>query len=376
MSSVVNVKLRKSSDESYNIVIRHGLSKTLARQIRSDGFGKKYCVITDSNTQKIFGKKLLSQFKGLGAEADIVVFNSGEWNKNLGTVSEILEKMQKAKFDRKDCVIALGGGIVGDIAGFAASIYLRGINFVQVPTTLLAMADSSVGGKTGVNLSGGKNSAGTFNQPKKVYICPEFLRTLPENELRNGMAEVVKHAIVFDAKFFAFLEKNLGKIMGLNPKTLEFVIKRNCELKARVVEKDERESNYRRVVNYGHTIGHALEVLGNYRGLSHGEAISIGMVCEAKISHQLGIMKFSEVERIAELLHKIGLPTLLHDIDPHKIIDASAKDKKAVFGKVYYSLPAKIGQMAKKGKEFGIEVKGETALNALECCYDNCACCC
>src|SRR3989344_1328483 len=139
MSSVVNVKLRKSSDESYNIVIRHGLSKTLARQIRSDGFGKKYCVITDSNTQKIFGKKLLSQFKGLGAEADIVVFNSGEWNKNLGTVSEILEKMQKAKFDRKDCVIALGGGIVGDIAGFAASIYLRGINFVQVPTTLLAM---------------------------------------------------------------------------------------------------------------------------------------------------------------------------------------------------------------------------------------------
>src|SRR3989344_1529153 len=376
MSTVVKVKLSRKIDDSYAIVIGSGLSKSLGKQIVRDGFGGKYCIITDSNTQKIFGKKLLSQLRSAGAHAQMIVFSGGEENKNISSVEKILEQMLAKGFGRRDCIVALGGGIVGDVAGFAASVYLRGINFVQVPTTLLAMVDSSIGGKTGVNLSEGKNSAGAFYQPKKVYICPELLKTLPENEMRNGMSEIVKHAIMFDAKFFAYLEKNLGKIMKLDSKTLEYVIKRNCELKAKVVEKDELESNFRRVVNYGHTIGHALEVLTGYKGMSHGEAISIGMVSEAVIAYEMGLMKAHDIYKIANLLHKIGLPIDLPNIEMESILSATRKDKKAVSGKAYYSLPAGIGKATRSKGQYGIEVSDEMVRNSLGCCDDNCSCCC
>ncbi len=365
MTSLVKVNLKKKSGESHEILIKTGMSGRLAKEILRGNFGNKYCIITDSNTREIFGNGLLAQFRSAKAHSDIISFPSGEQNKNMQTVERILEQMLEKGFDRKDCVVALGGGIVGDVAGFTASIYLRGINFVQVPTTLLAMVDSGIGGKTGVNLSLGKNSAGTFAQPKKVYICPELLKTLPENEIRNGMAEVVKHAVIFDKIFFSFLEKNSQKLLLLEPKILEKVIKRNCELKAKVVEKDEHESNYRRVVNYGHTIGHALEVLGNYKNLSHGEAISIGMVCEARIACALGLMKEIEVQKISELLHKIGLPVTLPDFPQEDILSATRKDKKAVSGKVYYSLPRAIGKMANRKGQFGIEVSDKTVFDSL-----------
>tara|TARA_Y100000310_G_scaffold345709_1_gene468609 strand:+ start:12441 stop:13553 length:1113 start_codon:yes stop_codon:yes gene_type:complete len=364
----VRVNLKKKVDDGYDILIEAGLSKKLAQKIVKDNFGNSYCIVTDSNMKRIFGKKLLRQFKKTKVKADIVSFPAGEKNKNLKTVGKILDQMLAKGFDRKSCVIALGGGIAGDIAGFAASTYLRGIRFVQVPTTLLAMVDSSIGGKTGVNLSKGKNSVGTFTQPQKVYVCPEFLDSLGPREIRNGLAEVVKHAVLRDAEFFDYLDKNVQKLMVCDKKTLVKVIRTNCEIKARVVEKDEKEGNYRRIVNFGHTIGHAIEILGNYKVHGHGEAVSIGMVVESEISKELGLLKESEVQKIEKLLHKIGLPVRIpkgKKYSLNKIFELTKSDKKTIGGKVYYSLPEKIGKMHSKKADFGTKVDKKIVMKSL-----------
>jgi len=364
----VKVNLKKKVDCSYDILIQAGLSKNLARQIVKDNFGNSYCIITDSNMKRIFGKKLLKQFKKTKMNADIISFSAGEKNKNLKTVEKILDQMLAKGFDRKSCVVALGGGIVGDIAGFCAATYKRGIRFVQVPTTLLAMVDSSIGGKTGVNLSRGKNSVGTFTQPKRVYVCPEFLDSLAPKEIRNGLAEVVKHAVLRDAKFFDYLDKNVQKLLVCDKKTLVKVVKRNCEIKAKVVEKDEKEGNYRRIVNFGHTIGHAIEILGNYNMHGHGEAVAIGMVVESEISKGLGLLKENEVYRIEKLLHKIGLPTRIpkgKKYSLNKIFELTKSDKKTISGKVYYSLPEKIGKMHSEKGDFGTKADKKIIMKAL-----------
>ncbi|HZX20257.1 MAG TPA: 3-dehydroquinate synthase [archaeon] len=367
----VKVNLKNKINESYEILIEHGLSKRLASQIVKDNFGNAYCIISDSNVAKFFGKKLLKQFRAKKAKAELLSFSPGEKNKNLRTVEMLLEKMLEREFDRKACVIALGGGISGDVAGFVASIYLRGVSYVHIPTTLLAMVDSSVGGKTGVDLSHGKNSAGTFCQPKKVYICPEFLDSLSRKELSNGLSEVVKHSVIGDKKFFVFLEKNIEKILKKDKKLLSKIIELNCKQKARIVEKDEKEGNYRRVVNYGHTIGHAIEILGNYKEFGHGEAISIGMVVEAQMSKELGFLKQNDVEKIRNLLERTGLPVKVpreKKISFKKILAATKKDKKRVSGKTYYSLPTKIGAMYSKKSFYGLAISDSDVLKALRKC--------
>jgi len=258
---------------------------------------------------------------------------------------------------------------VGDLAGFVAATYLRGVNFIQVPTTLLAMVDSSVGGKTGVNLSKGKNSFGAFYQPKKVYVCPEFLKKLPKPEIKNGLSEVVKHAIIKDKEFFNYLEQNYKKLLSVDSKIMSQVIKRNCEIKSRVVEKDEKESNYRQIVNYGHTIGHALEVLGNYKKFKHGEAISIGMIVEARISQKIGYLNEKEVDRIKKLLHNIGLPVKVpkdSKFSIKKIMNATQKDKKAVAGNVYYALPKSIGKTLSRNGKYVVKAPNSAILRSLE----------
>ncbi|MCR4335819.1 MAG: 3-dehydroquinate synthase [archaeon] len=364
----VKVNLKKKIDDGYDILIETGLSKKLAETIANDNFGNSYCIVTDSNMERIFGKKLLQQFKKIKVKADIVSFPAGEKNKNLKTAEKILNQMLAKGFDRKSCVVALGGGIAGDVAGFCAATYLRGIKFVQVPTTLLAMVDSSIGGKTGVNLSKGKNSVGTFTQPQRVYVCPEFLDSLPQREIRNGLAEVVKHAVLRDAEFFDYLDKNVQKLLVCDKKILVKVVMKNCEIKARVVEKDEKEGNYRRIVNFGHTIGHAIEILGNYKIHGHGEAIAIGMVVESEISKELGLLKESEVEKIEKLLHKIGLPTRVpkgKNYDLNRIFELTKSDKKTISGKVYYSLPEKIGKMYSKKGNFGNQVDKNIVMKAL-----------
>ncbi len=372
----VIVRLRKKIDESYGISIGNYSLAQLAAEIAKDGFGNSYCIVCDSNVKKLFGTRLLHELRKKKLEAGIVSFEAGERNKSLRNVEAVLGEMLSMGFDRKSCVIALGGGISGDLAGFAASVYLRGINFVQVPTTLLAMVDSSIGGKTGVNLALGKNTVGSFAQPKKVYASTQFIKSLPKNEFSNGMAEVVKQAVLNDAKFFSFLENNAGKILAREPKVMAEVIRKNCELKARVVEKDEKEANYRRVLNLGHTIGHAIETLGEYKAHSHGEAVSIGIVVENRIAAMLGLLKGEEECRVSMLLHEFGLPTELPDYAPEKILALTKKDKKAVSGKVKYSLPVAIGKMYSRKGEYGVFVDDKTVLEALRCGDDCCSCCC
>lgn len=361
----VKVELRKKIDESYDVIIEDGKSKMLAKEIIKGGFGRKYFIITDSNVERIIGKRLLAQFAKEKTIAKMVSFPAGEKSKNMQTVSRLAEKMLLLGFDRKDCIIALGGGVAGDIAGFTASIYMRGINLVQVPTTLLAMVDSSIGGKTGVDSALSKNSIGSFKQPKKVYACIEFLQSLPKKELINGMSEVVKHAVITDKGLFKFIEKNRKKILLLDNKTMAFLVKRNCEIKGNVVEKDEKEENLRKILNYGHTIGHAIENLGNYSRLAHGEAVSIGMIAEAKISKALGLMSEAEVERIRKLLEKIGLPAKLPNYGLKKIIEKTHSDKKAIGSRVFYALPERIGKMHSINGKFAIPVQDSIVLNAL-----------
>ena len=363
----VRVKLSTRADNSYNIIIAKNLFPALARSISRDNFGSRYCIITDSNVAKIFGNRLLKQFNGLGIKCDLISFPAGEKSKNLKTAGKILEKMASIGLDRKSCVIALGGGVAGDIAGFAAAIYLRGINFVQVPTTLLAMADSGIGGKTGGNLGAGKNLCGSFHQPKKVYMCTEALSTLQKREMRNGLAEVVKHAVIFDRDFFGFIEQNLERVMSLEDGIIVKLVKRNCELKSKVVEMDEKESNLRKALNFGHTIGHAVEALGNYKKYSHGQAVSIGMACEGQIARGIGIMPERDAGRIRALLQKIGLPVRL-EYGAQETLEAARSDKKADGGKLHYALAKSIGRMHTEGGKFAVHVDDGIVKKVLEGC--------
>jgi len=364
----IKVNLKRVVDDSYSILIGEFSLKKIAKEIVKEK-NSSYCIITDSNLKKIYGTKLLIELRKNKVNAELISFPAGEQNKNLLTFEKIHEEMISKGFDRKSCVIALGGGITGDLAGFVASSYMRGVSLIQIPTTLLSMVDSSVGGKTGVNLSKGKNSVGSFYQPKKVIINTNFLSSLGHREIKSGLSEVVKYAIISDVKFFDFLEKNSEKALQLHKKTLEKVIKRTCELKARIVEKDEKEQGMRKILNFGHTIGHALEVLGKYSKFNHGEAIAIGMICEAKISNSLGFIKKEEVEKIINLFEKIGLPTkILKSFNSKKIVSLTKKDKKSFSGNSVYSLPSKIGKMITIKKNYSIIVKDSIALKVVEEC--------
>lgn len=364
----VIVSLRAGRSSSYGILIKRGLSRGLASKIARDMHASSYCIITDSRVEKVFGRKLLAQFRKAGEKARMLAFPVGEKSKGMRTVEKMIGGMLASGADRKSCVVALGGGVVGDVAGFCAAVYMRGIRCVQVPTTLLAMVDSSVGGKTGVDMPLAKNSVGAFLQPEAVYICPELLRSLPEKELRNGLAEVVKHAVIADAKLFAYLERNHGEMLSVKSSAIERVIARSCGIKARVVMEDERESNLRRTLNFGHTIGHALETLGNYARLGHGEAVSIGMAVEAEISCALGIMPRRDAARLIRLLSRIGLPVKVRGYRASDILRAARRDKKAVSGKVLYSLPRRIGVMHSVKGRYGTLVPDRVAARAIRVC--------
>lgn len=362
----IKVNLRKMQDNSYNIYIENNAFSKIAGDLKKKPIGNRYAVITDSNVKSIFGKQLMKHLKRKGLDACMIDFPPGERNKRLKTIESIQEQMLAKGIDRGSAVIAFGGGVAGDVAGFAAASYMRGIPFIQLPTSLLAMVDSSVGGKVGVNLPSGKNSSGAFRQPEAVYIHLNALKSLPEREMRNGMAEVVKHAVMADKKLFSFLEKNVGKIMGRDMKILGKVIKRNCEIKGRIVEKDELEKNLRKTVNYGHTIGHALEVLTNYRKYSHGEAIAIGMNAAALISEKMDLMNSGDVERQRLLLERIGLPTKIpKNISNTRILVELKKDKKAINGVEKFVLPKKIGKMHSIKGNYALDVPKRIILGAL-----------
>ncbi len=357
----VKVNLNKTVDNSYEIIIGRNLLNKIPGELKKKPLGNNYLIITDSNIEKLFGRKLLQNLRKNGLKADIISLKPGEQSKNLKVFEQLQEKTHALGVDRKSAIIALGGGVVGDIAGFVAASYMRGINYIQIPTSLLADVDSSIGGKVAVDLSSGKNIVGAFHQPKKVYIDASLLKKLPQKELLNGMAEVIKHAAIADKTLFVFLERNMDKLLARDEKVLIDVIKRNCEIKGSIVERDEKEAGLRKIVNFGHTAGHAIETLTHYKKFTHGEAIAIGMCVAAKISADMKMISRKEAFRIVKLIENIGLPTQVPNIPTGKIINELKKDKKAVRGKAEFVLLSRLGKA-----EYGISVPEKTIKEAIE----------
>jgi 3-dehydroquinate synthase len=281
----------------------------------------------------------------VGIEPSVAVLRPGEATKSLPIASRLYDELVSLKADRHTAVVAIGGGVVGDLAGFVAATYARGVPLVMVPTTLLAQVDSSVGGKVGVNHPGAKNIVGAFHQPRGVWIDTETLRTLPDRELRCGLAEVVKYGIILDGAFFEELEGSVEAILGRDHLILRRIVARSCELKASVVSRDEREeTGLRAVLNFGHTIGHAIEAVAGYDGpYQHGEAVAVGMVAEARLAERLGWIGPEVVGRIRGLLDRLGLPTSAPGLEPTRLLEAMGRDKKNRRGRIRFVLPRSLG---------------------------------
>lgn len=330
---------------SYAITIEPGLIGTIAERIPSVSKFNLVGIITDRHVARRYLHVVQVQCKRAGLIPVSIILPPGERTKSWATIGKVLDVLAKHRFERKSILVALGGGVIGDITGFAAAIYQRGIPFVQVPTTLVAQVDSSVGGKTGVDHRLGKNLIGAFHQPAAVWVDPDVLQTLPKREWIAGLAEVIKYGIIEDAEFFACLEETMPKLLALDRASVIHAIKRSCEIKAQVVAEDERESDRRRILNYGHTIGHALESLGNYRSLIHGEAVGIGLVLEASLAHFLGYCDAGTVERIRRLVRAAGLSDRPTNRSATKIWAAMQHDKKVSQGKVVGVWPEAIGRV-------------------------------
>ncbi len=331
---IVEVKL---GDRTYPIHI--GVSLThIGDALKEKNFSGKVLVITNTTVGKLYGDMVTESLKNSGFETSITRIPDGEKYKTLETVNNLYQICMDNKLERNSLIVALGGGVVGDIAGFVAATFMRGIPFVQVPTTLLSQVDSSVGGKVGVNHPKSKNMIGAFYQPSMVYTDISTLKTLPEREFNAGLAEAIKYGVIRDKKYFTVLERDLMKIKSLHLERVEYTVWRACQLKKWVVELDEKEQGLRAILNFGHTIGHAIESATNYRVYLHGEAVSIGMVCAAKIALELELLDKMWVRRIEKILIRAGLP-IKHSIDVDKIIEQLVFDKKVQDGKVRFVLP-------------------------------------
>ena len=334
-------------DRSYAIKVGGGLMPRLGAECAALKLGRRCAVITDANVGRRFAKAALKSLSASGFEPVLVTVPAGEKSKRLAVVEKCHDQLAAHRLERKSFIVALGGGVVGDLAGFVAATYLRGVPFVQVPTTLLAQVDSSVGGKTGVNLTAGKNLVGAFYQPRLVLCDLDALKTLPKREYLSGLAEVIKYGVIYDAILFAQLERNLPKLLQREAAALRTVIARCCEIKAEVVGQDETESGLRAILNFGHTIGHAIENSSGYGKFLHGEAIAIGQVAAAKLSHEMLGLPSGELERIKKLLVRAGLPVKIRlDAARRKKLFAAMKlDKKVSAGEIKFVLAQKIGKV-------------------------------
>jgi 3-dehydroquinate synthase len=340
----VNVPL---GSRSYDIQIGEGLLAYLGKECARLGLGQRCAIITDTNVGPHYAKSAQSVLAQAGFDSFVVTVPAGETSKSLRTVQSCYDQLAAQRLERKSFIVALGGGVVGDLAGFVAATYLRGLTFVQVPTTLLAQVDSSVGGKVGVNLKAGKNLVGAFYQPRLVLCDLATLSTLPDREYRAGLAEVIKYGVIHDAAFFERLERDMSLLLGREPKTLTEVVARCCEIKGEVVGQDETEGGLRAILNFGHTIGHALEAVSHYGKYLHGEAISLGQIAAARLSAELLGFPQADVERIRVLLRRAGLPTLLllNADERPKLLAAMKLDKKVSNGEVKFVLARSIGHV-------------------------------
>ncbi|MBN2092388.1 3-dehydroquinate synthase [candidate division KSB1 bacterium] len=330
---------------SYPIYVESDSLKLIGKLAKEHHLGQKVAIITDVNVAKHYREDVESclqdeEFQVLG-----FILPAGEQTKNLKMADYLYEKLIEANFDRNSVIISLGGGVIGDLAGFVAATFMRGITFVQIPTTLLAQTDSSVGGKVGINHRLGKNLVGAFHQPKFVLIDPEVLKTLPQREIWSGLAEIVKYALISDAEFFDFLEDSLGDLALLkNMADVEMVIEHCCSIKASVVNQDEKESGLRRILNFGHTFGHAFEALTDYAVLRHGEAVALGMRGIIWLCKENQLLDEEEYNRIDNLLQRLRLPETVPDFNPKDALKKIYHDKKVIDGVLNLVLLKGIGK--------------------------------
>jgi 3-dehydroquinate synthase len=341
---VVKVALGR---RSYSIQIGSGLLGRLGRECRRLGLGRRCAVISDTHVASRYAAPALASLREGGFDPVLVKVRAGETAKSLKTVQSCYDRLAAHRLERKSFIVALGGGVVGDLAGFVAATYLRGIPFVQVPTTLLAQVDSSVGGKVGVNLEAGKNLVGAFHQPKLVLCDLDTLCTLPGRELKAGFAEVIKYGIIYDDRLFRQIEREFPELLALSPKPLSKIVACCCEIKAEVVSQDETESGLRAILNFGHTIGHAIENSVGYGIYLHGEAISIGQVGAAYLSHKLLGLAHRDVLRINNLFAAVGLPNriVLSPQQQRRVFHAMKVDKKISGGEIKLVLAERIGKV-------------------------------
>lgn len=355
----VNVEL---GDRSYPVLIGGGLLETVGAECARRVSGRRCAVISDSNVAPLYGGKVLASLEAAGFQPHLIAVQAGEKAKSLKVVQSGYDQLAELRLDRKSPVIALGGGVVGDLAGFLAATYMRGVPFIQIPTTLLAQVDSSVGGKVGVNLKAGKNLVGAFYQPKLVLCDLDTLNTLPARELSAGLAEVIKYGVIFDAAFFERLEKEMPRIMARDSEALAPVIARCCEIKAEVVGQDETESGLRAILNFGHTVGHAIEATAGYGKYLHGEAVAIGSAAAARLSQRVLGLPADDAARLVALQRAAGLPVSikLSALQRAKITHAMTLDKKSGGGEIKFVLARRLGQV-----EFGLKVPSETLQEVL-----------
>jgi 3-dehydroquinate synthase len=356
---LVDVRL---AERSYAIEIGTGNLPGLGRFVAEQCKCTHAVLVTDGHVEELHANRAAQSLADAGAAVDLLVVEPGEQTKSAASAAWLWEKLLEVGADRKSVVVAVGGGVVGDLAGFIAATYARGLAYFQVPTTLLAQVDSSVGGKVGINLPGAKNMVGAFWQPAGVLIDTEVLTTLPDREYRAGLAEVVKYGMILDSEFFGYLEAEAAHLAARQPDVLIATIARCCQLKADVVQQDEREeSGARAVLNYGHTFGHALEAVAGYGTWLHGEAVAIGMVCAARLAERLGRIKPDVARRQLALLKELGLPVELGDVDRDALLAAMARDKKVEHGRLRFVLPSRLGHVELVGDVAQAEVAAALA---------------
>lgn len=333
-------------DRSYQIVLGHGLLTELGKLLKPLNTGKKCLIVSNPTVYGFYGEEVFRSLVDHGYEPYKFLVEDDERAKSLEWLTRLYDHAVELELKRNSPVIALGGGVVGDLAGFLAATYMRGVPFVQIPTTLLAVVDSSVGGKVGINHPRGKNLIGAFYQPRLVLADLATLKTLPQRELKAGLAEVIKYGIIWDGKFFLYLEEKAPKALDLVPDVMEKIVATSCAIKAEVVAQDEQEQGLRAILNFGHTIGHALEALTNFQVYRHGEAVSIGMVAASKMAVEKGIFHSSYHERLVGLLKSVGLPVEFpQGITGEKLVQGLLLDKKNRDSKITFVLPEDLGKV-------------------------------
>ena len=329
---------------SYEIYVGSGLLMQAGQRLKEIGFSDKLVIITDPTVKSLYGDTLRDSLISEGFRVKILEVPEGEEQKSLETACSLYNELSNFHAERKTPVVALGGGVIGDLTGFVAATYKRGVPLIQMPTTLLAQVDSSIGGKVAVNHRQLKNEIGVFYQPRVVISDINTLKTLPNTEISDGLAEIIKYAVIRDEGLFTYLEKNIDQIKSLDEKLFEEIIFRSAKIKARVVEKDERDFGLRNILNYGHTIGHAIESASDFK-VEHGRAVAIGMLAAGRISNKLGKLDENELTRLKRVIQRAGLPVKIPSLEREKIIQAIKHDKKILGGKIRFVLPKSIGNV-------------------------------